>query len=214
MMANPLDQVRRRKTERTYREGGWGPAQTRQLPRSDGKPLVLQIRLPAAMELVDLPSLARQARGAPAVVAQGAAELEQLAGPAGLVVVGALRPSRVREADREILATMTVAFSEIEEPLEAADFLVPDSERTVKADVDVTRLSDRATLIRRLSLESPGEGLEPVLVLLMQYLLQTRYGALVVAFSTTNQEMMGHWGRTLYRRIVETMFIGEQPVPD
>ena len=213
-MANPLDRVRRRKAEHMNRKGGWGPLQTWQVPRADAKPLVFQIRLPVAMELVDLPSLARQARGAPAAVAQGAVELEQVAGPAGLVVVGALRPSKVPEAEREVLATMTVAFSEIEDRLEAEDFLVPDSERTVKSDVEVTRLSDRAMLVRRLSLESPGHGLEPVPMLLMQYLLQTRYGALVMAFSTTNQEMMGQWGRKLYRGMVETMFIGEQPLPE
>ena len=50
-------------------------------------------------------------------------------------------------------------------------------------------------------------------MLLLQYLLETRYGALVMAFSTANQEMMGPRPRKLYDRIVETMFIGEQLPP-
>jgi hypothetical protein len=213
MMVNPLGHLTRRKAAHMSNGGGWGPLQTWQVPRLDATPLVFQIRLPVTMELVGLPSLARRARGAPAAVAQDAVELEQVTGPAALVVVGALRPTTVAEAKREVLATMTVAFSELVESLDAEDFVVRDSERTVKSDVEVSRLSHRALLIRRLSLESPGVGLAPLPMLLMQYLLQTPYGALVMAFSTVNQKMMGPWGRTLYRQIVETMFIGERAPP-
>lgn len=213
MSPNPLDHLRRRDTEHEFRKNGWGPPRSWPVPRADGAPLVFQIRLPDGIELVDVLSLAKRARGAPAVVAQGAAELEQVAGPAGVVVIGALRPAAGPEPDREILATLTVAFSEIKGPLSAEDFRVPDSEQTSRSHQEVLELSDKATLITRVSKESPGEGIEPVLMLLLQYLLETRYGALVMAFSTANQEMMGPRPRKLYDRIVETMFIGEQLPP-
>lgn len=214
MIANPLDRFRHKKTELPFRASGWGPPRSWPVPRADGEPLVFQISLPDEIELVDVPSLARRASGAPAIVAQGAAELEQVAGPAGLVVVGALRPSDVPEAEREILATLTVAFSDgVKGPLSAEDFQVPDSERTTRSHQEVLELSDKATLITRVSMESPGEGMDPVLMLLLQYLLQTRFGALVMAFSTAHQEMMAPQPRKLYDRIVETMFIGEHAPP-
>ena len=158
MSPNPLDHLRRRDTEHEFRKNGWGPPRSWPVPRADGAPLVFQIRLPDGIELVDVLSLAKRARGAPAVVAQGAAELEQVAGPAGVVVIGALRPAAGPEPDREILATLTVAFSEIKGPLSAEDFRVPDSEQTSRSHQEVLELSDKATLITRVSKESPVKG--------------------------------------------------------
>ena len=214
MIANPLDRFKHHKTELPFRASGWGPPRSWPVPRADGEPLVFMLRLPDEIELVDVPSLAESARGAPPIVAQGAAALERAAGPAGVVVIGALRPSDVPAAEREILATLTVAFSEkVRGPLSAEDFRVPDSERTTKSHEEVVKVSDKATLIIRVSTESLGEGMDPVLMLLWQYLIETSYGALVMAFSTANQQMMGPASRKLYDSIVETGFIGEQPPP-
>ena len=128
------------------------------------------------------------------------------------MVIGALRPSDLPAAEREILATLTVAFSEkVKGPLSAEDFRIPDSEQTTKSHEEVVKVSDKATLIIRVSTESLGEGTDPVLMLLWQYLIETSYGALVMAFSTTNQQMMGPASRKLYDSIVETGFIGERP---
>lgn len=202
----------RRTGDEAHRDGGWGPPQAWPVPRFQGRPLVFQIRLPVAVELIDIHTLARQAHGAQSV-GQGALELKRAAEMAGVVAVGALRPTTVPKREREILATIMVAFSEIGGPPAAEEFLIADSQRAVNSRVAVEKLSDTATRITRIGLESPGDGLEPAPMLVIQYLLHTSYGALVIAFSTTNQEMMGRWGRNLYRKIVEMTFIGERPRP-
>jgi hypothetical protein len=213
MTPSPLNHLKRRRAEQMYRDGGWGPLRSWPVQRSGGEPLVFQVRLPVVLELIEVGRLARNAPGAPAVLGAATMALERAADAAGVVVVGALRPTTVPEAERGALATMTVAFSEITGSPAVEDFLPADSEQAREADVEVTRLSDKVTRIKRLSLESLGEGFEPAPVLLIQYLIETRYGALVAAFSTTDPEMMGEWGRKLYRQIVETMFIGERPIP-
>jgi len=138
-----------------------------------------------------------------------------VAGPAGIVLIGALRPSDVPEAERPVLATLTVAFSEqVKGPLSAVDFPIPDSDHTTQSHQEVTKLSDKATLVTHGSREALGEGMDPVLVMMWQYLLETRFGALVMAFSTANEEMMYPRPCKLYERIVESMFIGEEPPPN
>jgi hypothetical protein len=213
MTLNPLNHLKRRKAEQIYRDGGWGPLRSWPVPRSGGDPLVFQVRIPLALELIEVPQLARHAPAAPAVVGAATIALERAADTAGVVVVGALRPTTVPESERQALATMTVAFSEITGPPAVEDFLPADSDQTRKADVQVTKLSDKVTRVKRLSVESLGEGFEPVPMLLIQYLMETRYGALIVAFSATDLEMMGEWGRKLYRQITDTMFVGERPIP-
>jgi hypothetical protein len=213
MTPGPLNHLKRRRAEEMYRKAGWGPLRSWPVPQSDRDSLVFQVRLPVALELIEVGNLARQGPGAPAVVGAATTLLERAADAAGVVVVGALRPTTVPESERQVLATMTVAFSEITGPPALEDFLPADSEQKREEDAEVTKLSDKVTRIKRLSRESLGEGLEPVPVLLIQYLLETSYGALVVAFSTTDLEMMGEWGRKLYRQITDTMFIGERPIP-
>ncbi len=75
------------------------------------------------------------------------------------------------------------------------------------------KVSDQATLITGANMESTGEGMDPVLMMFEQYLLVTRYGALMMAFCTANERgMPGKAGR-LYLRITETGFLGEQAPP-
>jgi len=215
MTPNPLDHFRHHKPdtpELPFRASAWAPARSWPVARANGEPLVFKIRLPVEIELVDVATLARSADGAPPIVAEGAAELERVAGPAGLVVVGALRPCDVPEAQRDVLATLTVAFAEqIKGPPSAADFRVtgPDGE----SHDHVTKISDKATLITRGRRESLGEGMEPVRISTWEYLLETSFGALVMAFSTTRLDMAYPVPRKLYDSIVETGYIGEEPPP-
>jgi hypothetical protein len=50
-------------------------------------------------------------------------------------------------------------------------------------------------------------------MLVVQYLVESRYGALAIAFSTTRPDMMGEWGLKLFADITNTAFIGERPKP-
>ena len=64
MSPNPLDHLRHRDVEHEFlRKNGWGPPRRWPVPRADGlpEPLVFQIRLPDAIELVDVLSLASEA---------------------------------------------------------------------------------------------------------------------------------------------------------
>ena len=69
MTANPLNFRTRRKAEKAYREGGWGPLLTFPVKRPGGEPLVFQMRLPVGHQLLDVPTMARSAVGAPAALA-------------------------------------------------------------------------------------------------------------------------------------------------
>ena len=235
MTPNPFHRFRPRETKLPFDASGWSPPRSWSVPRADGEPLVFQFRLPSDVELVHLPSVAeagpavvavvgrnspeeRQVAGETAltVIGRAAAELGQLAGPAGLVLLGALRPSDGPEAERQILATLTVVFAEqIKGPPSEEDFRVPGSEQTIKSSHTALKVSDQATLITGANMESPGEGTDPVLMMFEQYLLETRYGALMMAFCTANEQgMPGQAGR-LYMHIVETGFLGEHaPRPD
>jgi hypothetical protein len=204
--------VLKRRAERAYNDGGWGPQLSFPVSRANGGRLVFQTRIPEAMELIDVPKLAGAARGAPAAVGRAAVALDRARETAGLIVCGALCKANLEPGEqREVFATLTVAFAEIDGPPRVDDFAVRDGASTVRSEREVTKLSDRATEIKRLSLEALTDDDEPVPMLTIQYLLQTRYGAMVIGFSTVHQEMFGDWGRKLFRNIVEMSFLGEKP---
>jgi len=82
-----------------------------------------------------------------------------------------------------------------------------------RTSTQVTMLSDTATQVRRLiATQVPGQA-DPVPMVVMEYLMESRFGALAVAFSTTHSGMMGEFGSGWFRKIVETGFIGERPQP-
>jgi hypothetical protein len=77
----------------------------------------------------------------------------------------------------------------------------------------VTKLSDKVIQVKRLIAETvPGQA-DPVPILMMQYLIETRYGAVTMAFSTTNTDMFGTFGRSMFLKVVETGFIGDRAQP-
>jgi hypothetical protein len=230
MTPNPLHRFRHRETKLPFDASEWSPPRSWSVPRAEGEPLVFQLRLPSDVELVDIPSLAEagpavvavvgtdspkegQVPGATAltVVGRAAVELGQSAGPAGLVLLGALRPSDVPEAERQILATLTVVLAEqIKGPPSEGNFRVPGSKQAIKSSHTALKVSDQAMLITGANMESPGEGTDPILMMYEQYLFETRYGALMMAFCTANEQgMPGQAGR-LYMRIAETGFLGER----
>lgn len=205
-MSSSVQQAQRT-AERLFRQGGWGPQLTFEVPRAAGAPLVLQFRLPVGLGLIDLRWLAASADGAPASVGRATDALAYAGSAAGVVVLGAICPARRPDSDLELLGTVTVALSEVAGPPVIEDRLLPESER---AHQQVTRISDRVTRIQRLSSEALGDGHEPVLTLVVQYLVQTRFGALDFTFSTAHQDMFGRWAQGMYRKVVESCWIGER----
>jgi hypothetical protein len=230
MTPNPFRRFRHRETKLPFDAGEWSPPRSWSVPRAEGEPLVFQLRLPANVELVGVPGLSEagppavavvgrdspeegQVAGATAltVVTRAAAELGQSAGPAGLVLLGALRPSDGPEAERQILATLTVVFAEqIKGPPSEGNFRIPGSQQAIKSSHTALKVSDQAMLIAGANMESPGEGTDPILMMFEQYLFETRYGALMMTFCTANEQGMPGKAGKLYLRIAETGFLGEQ----
>lgn len=213
MTLNPLQTFWNRKADRAFREEGWGPLQTWPVPRAQGGPLVFQLRLPLNVELVDLAALAgaaEGAHGAPESLAAAAQEVQRAARVAGTIVVGALR-ERQDDGESEILASLSVAFSDGKGKLDPADYVPADADGDVRPP-EVSTLSDNAIRISRLtSVTPPGaEAAQPNLS--VQYLVQSRYGVLSFAYATARMDMIaGGGGRSLFRKITETGYIGERP---
>ena len=206
MTANPLNFRTRRKAEKAYREGGWGPLLTFPVKRPGGEPLVFQMRLPVGHQLLDVPTMARSAVGAPAALAAETDALELASEAAGVIVIGALCPVSEGAGEPDVLATIAVVLSDVAGPPsveEGSGYESPHSHR------EVTKLSDKVTRIKRLSAEAVQGSDEPMAMLTMQYLIETRYGALAMAFSTTRQDMFGGFGEELFEKIMATGFIGE-----
>ncbi len=202
----------RRRAERIYREGGWGPLLSFPVVRPDASKLVFQVRMPLGIELVDLAQIAAEAPGAPPAVAQGTRALERVRSGGHVILIGALRPSQPEDR-HEVVATMTVAIAAVSRSALPKASEEHDAEGNLTASTEVVELSDDATLVKRVSRESLGEGTEPVPMLVMQYLVRTRYGVLAMAFSTTHEGMFGEGGRKLFLQITKTGFIGEGPAP-
>jgi hypothetical protein len=200
----------RRRADRVYRKGGWGPQLTWPVPRADGAPLVFQMRLPAKVQLIDVDKLAESAEEAPEFVTEGRTALARGAEALGAIVVGALCGT-ADDGEREVLGTVTVALAGVTGPPDLNEGVEVDGNR--RTHTTVIKLSDRATEIKRLIAETVPDRAEPVPMLMMQYLIETRYGALTMSFSTANTDMFGEFGRSMFLKITETGFIGEKPAP-
>jgi hypothetical protein len=210
MSPNPLRTFWNRKADRVFREGGWGPLQSWPVVREGKDPLVFQMRLPLTMELIDIGTLAANSPGAPESVQQGALEIAQVATVGGLILTGALRETKPGTAP-EILATMTVALSDIPGPPDVDQHVGPDSADDVRPP-EVVALSDRATRITRLQRVLPPDRDELSPLLTVQYLIQSRYGAVAWVYATTVPGMIfGDGGRDLFAKITEGGYIGERP---
>jgi len=186
---------------------GWGAPLRFTVQRPARPPLLFRFQLPEGVRLIDIRRLATAAgAGAPSSVGRAAKGLSRAAEAGGVIVIGAICTPPAPDGPVEVLATVTVALSDLPEPPRIEDHLLPESER---ADQEVTHLSERVTRIRRLSVESLSPADEPVPMLVIQYLVHSEYGEMSMAFSTTHHEMFGPSARALYQRIFETGFIGE-----
>lgn len=210
MTLNPIRAFWNRKADRIHAEGGWGPLQSWPVPREGKEPLVFQTRLPLTMDLVDIGTLAANSPGAPPSVEQGALEIAQVSPAGGIILTGALRETKP-DAAPEILATMTVAFSDIPGPPDVTALIGSDTADDVRPP-EVKKLSDRATRISRLRRVLPPGAEELCPLLTIQYLIQSRYGAVAYAYATTRPDMIfGEGGRGLFEMITESGYIGERP---
>lgn len=205
-----MKSLKERRADKEAAKGGWGELHSWPVPRGDDPPLVFQMRLPATMELVDLDDLVASAPGSPADAGDGVGEIASVAGTAGLVVVGALREHKAGQA-AEVLATITVAFAQLGTLPDPAELATP-TESDVRPPT-VERLSDTAIRVDRFTRVLPPGAEEHHPHLLVQYMLQSRFGSLVMAYATTDPGMIfGDGGRDLFFKITETIFIGERPM--
>lgn len=209
-MFHPLQTRRRRARESAdavYAKGGWHAHYSFAVDRPDGDPLVFEIRTPDGIEMVDAVDLAQSARGAPAWVGDALDGLQQAVQVPGVVVVGALCAT----STHEVLATLTVMFRKLDGPLNIEEFMPKDSQATIKSEQDYVRISDHMTRIHRFSGESQGEGKEPLPVLLIEYLWESKYGLVTLAFATTRLDFMSEQARAIFDTMRQMAYIGEEP---
>jgi hypothetical protein len=211
MMFHPLQTHLRRNAreaaDEVFDTGGWHAHYSFPINRPEGEPLVFEIRTPDGIEMVDAVALAQSARGAPAWVGDALDGLEQAVKVPGVVVVGALTAA----STHEVLATLTVMFHELDGPLNIEDFMPKDSPSTIKSDQDYVRISDHMTRIHRISGESQGEGKEPLPVLLIEYLWESKYGLVTLAFATTRLDFMSEEARAIFDTMRQMAYIGQEP---
>ena len=195
-----------------YAKHGWGPGRSWPVPRSAAPPLVFTVRLPVvAFQLLEVSGqeeLSAICSPAPAEIVQGAADLDQAVGAAGIVVRGVMHGQREDVAGGEFRVVLVVAFSEADGALTVENLTRP--QQRANSSTSAEKVSDRATLITHVTREPDDEHGQPVVTLMEQYLLQSQFGPLVMAFSTADQAMITPWGRKLYEQIVETSSIWDE----
>jgi hypothetical protein len=197
--------------QESWAEQGWATHYVFAVHRRHGKDLVFECRTPDGLEIVDAVALAQAARGAPAWIGDALNGLQQAVDVPGVVLIGALRPTTPPEDQREVVATLTVTFAEPDGPFDIEAYMPKDSASTIKSQQDHHQLSDTMWRIHRISGESQGEGKEPLPVLLIEYVWQSKLGLVTMAFATTRMDMMGDKPRELFDLIRQTAYIGENP---
>ena len=201
----------RHASQDSWEEHHWAAHYGFHVQRAGGPPLVFEIRTPDGLEMVDAVALAQAARGAPAWVGDALNGLQQAVELPGVVLIGALRGTSTPEAQREVVATLTVTFVESEGPVEIEALMPKDSPTTIQSQQDHHQLSDHMWRIHRISGESQGEGKEPLPVLLIEYVWKATYGVVIMAFATTRIDMMGEKASELFDQIRQSAYIGEEP---
>lgn len=198
-------------SQESWEEHHWAAHYGFHVQRASGPPLVFEIRMPDGLEMVDAVALAQAARGAPAWVGDALNGLQQAVDVPGVVLIGALRGTSTPEAQRDVVATLTVTFVEPEGAFDIEALLPGDTPATIKSQQDCHQLSDHMWRIHRISGESQGEGKEPLPVLLIEYVWKTTYGVVTMAFATTRIDMMGEKASELFDQIRQSAYIGETP---
>ncbi len=199
----------RRRVEKVWREGGWGPVQTWPIERPGRPPLVFKLRVPLGLELIDVRGLADTAAGASPLVAQGAAALGAAA-QGGVFLVAALRTTKEPETERTLVATLTAAISDVTGPPSVEEIRAGLSDDPHTRH-EVIKLTDLTTQITSLTTEPAERDAEPDRLLVLQYLTQTPFGGVVVSFSTTLTDAMTAKAHQIYHDIVRGVSIDERP---
>jgi hypothetical protein len=201
----------RQASQKSWEEHHWAAHYGFQVQRAAGPPLVFEIRTPDGLEMVDAVALARAARGAPAWIGDALNGLQEAVELPGVVLIGALRGTSTPEAQREVVATLTVTFVEPDGPFDIEALMPKDAPSTIKSQQDCHQLSDHMWRIHRISGEAQGDGREPLPVLLIEYVWKTTYGVVTMAFATTRMDMMGEKASELFDQIRQSAYIGEEP---
>jgi hypothetical protein len=170
------------------------------VPRAGATPLLFALEPPPGIDLVELSALTAAAPAAPAALAGGSRRLRSAADDAGVFLMAAICNRPAPGERREVAATVTIALTA------ACDGDPMPGAGSGGEDAQVEVLSEQATRITRVK---PLPQAQSGLVLLVQYLLRTRYGVLAMTFSTVRADMMGTWGLSLFEAIMRTGFLGE-----
>jgi hypothetical protein len=199
--------VARRAGQREMAKAGWGVKHEWRAPRTTGgAPLYFSVRVPNGFRFLDVGELAAQAgERLPSGARAGVAALDQVDGQPGTICTAALIDD---DHPENVLVVLTAGLAE---GLSGR----PDVDRlglqTPGEEVQrfVTELSEKAVLLDRVTMLQLEPGAEPAPMMLHQYLMQTRYGALSMAFTSTQREMFSEQGRKLMADISETGWLGE-----
>ncbi len=198
MVRNPLRSRAQRKTSAMLTRVGWEPPQTWPVPRTDGAPLVLQTRLPAAEFVAAQDLSSRRRRDAPASVGGEILSLDEAQHAAHVFLAAAICST---EADHGVLATMTAALTE--KPL---PFTRPDGTTTGRRGRKrVKGMPARATMVER---QDGGAADSPLIV---QYAIRLRYGILTLTFVAHGPGLAGN-ARRLFQNIARGCQLAEEPL--
>jgi hypothetical protein len=198
----------RRSVDQSMAEAGWGVKSEWRVPRRSGAPLYFSVRLPDGSRFLDVSELTAQAADRLPVSVRPAAEaVAAVEGGPGIICTSALIAD---EEPGKVVAVLTAGFAEGVTGLPDVEALgIPSRGEELRRAV--IPISDQAVMLDRTSLERLDPADEPVPMLLNQYLMESRYGALSMAFTTTLTGMFSEEGRGLMGSIARTGWLGETP---
>jgi hypothetical protein len=210
MMRNPFhrqQEFTQEQREQAYAELGWGTRVERRVRRGSSEPLYFVFHLPNDARCIDVADLAAAAQGAPAWLDGAEGALRDVARESGAFLMGAI----CDQGDpTDVLFTITGLFSELPD---APALAVPDPPAPgEKATQEVEEISPSITRVERMTaITPPGAETPTGAVLLELYLIQTDFGGLALAFSTSHNGMFGPTGTKFFRGIVDRYWLGETP---
>jgi len=209
MMRNPFKHhYTQEQVDEAAEELGWGTKIQRRVPRSGGEPLHFQIRLPNDARCIEVSDLAAAAQNAPAWLEGRSEALRDVGRQAGAVLVGAVCD---QSDPTDVLLTITVVFSE---QVDGPAMQVSEPAPGEKVIQRVERISDTETRVKRTSAVTLEPGADPIGLLVDEYLIQTGFGGLAIAFSTTHNGMLGGRGQGFFRAILKTLWLGDAEAPN
>jgi hypothetical protein len=196
----------RSRAEATMAEAGWGVKAQWRVPVRAGAPLYFSVRLPDGSSFIDVTELTAQAGDRlPESLGAAASAIEGVDGGPGVICTSALIAD---DEPEKVVAVLTAGLAEGVTGLPDVEALgMPSGGEELRRAV--IPISDKAVLLDRTSLERLDPAAEPIPMLLNQFLMESRYGALSMAFTTTLTGMFSEQGRGLMASIARTGWLGE-----